>query len=599
MEKILISCETQFYPERNSGVNFYAYFIILFRYVGAYLIENLRKVFVLSFLLLLGFSVTAQINPVKVTGQSNGQPVKKPVPSFEAAKIPSGLNFPQELEKVYGDEDYELGSEFDENGFLIQYTVADPTILRIEGNKAMILKAGETKVYAEISASQQILNTVPLEQTLKVHPGLLKITVVSGQKKKYGSPDPDFEFQASGFVYGDGHELFSGNIQRESGEDVGKYEIGIGDLTAGGNYQIGYTPSFFEITKRELTVEAKEAKKYYGADDPELEFSVNGFIEENVESILSGQPNRELGETVGNYVIGPGNLSVNPNYELVFQTAIFEIVPTELSTVFESSEIQTEWSVMPDLPKYVSALTKDGQILEIPVNWEKSTLNLMEKGTCYISGTLQIPAGVKNPDSIKPFQKLTVLAKPAPEDVFLNHLKFEPSSSEAIVEIGQFTVVDDLDDSHTISLVEGVLDNSNFQIDGFSLSWKQITNNPAKDHYSILVKVLDRAGNSLEKEFELKTEFSQFSSILIHNAFTPNNDGFNDTWGIPALANKNGIQIQVFDKYGNLLFAAKNPTDQWDGTFQGKTVPADTYFWVINSQVSGETRRGFLSLLRK
>lgn len=601
MEKILVSMETRFSVERNPKSIVKAFFVKLFTSQNWHhqLNRNLRIVMSLGLFLVAVASVDAQSPKDIILGQSKGPASKKDLPGFEAAKIPSGLNFPSELEKVYGDSDYELGSEHDISGFFIEYTVEDTSILRIEGNKAMILKAGETKVYAEISAPEQNLNTVPLVQTLKIHPGLLELTVTPGQKKVYGSPDPEFQYQLSGFVYGEGKEVVSGQIEREKGEEVGKYELGIGDLNAGGNYQIGFSSSFFEITKREIIVEALETKKYFGTDDPKLNFKVTGLAHENVEPVVSGNPERESGEKVGKYVVGAGNLTANPNYEMVFKEAVFEILPVEISTIFDPLELQTEWSVMPDLPKNISSLTKDGQVLEIPVRWEKSMVNLMEKGTCFISGTLELPEGVQNPSSLRPSQKLNVLAKPAPEDLLLNQLKFEPSYSVPLVEVGQFAVVDQLDDFHTIALVEGSLDNSDFQVDGFSLFWKNNPNTQAKKHYSILVNVLDRVGNSLEKEFEISSEFTQISTITVHNAFTPNNDGINDTWGLRELEDIQGVEIQVFDKYGNLLFSAKTPEDQWDGTFQGKSVPADTYFWVINSQISGETRKGFLSLLRK
>lgn len=62
--------------------------------------------------------------------------------------------------------------------------------------------------------------------------------------------------------------------------------------------------------------------------------------------------------------------------------------------------------------------------------------------------------------------------------------------------------------------------------------------------------------------------------------FTPNSDGYNDTWKI--LGN-NEIEIKnlyVFDRYGKLL-KQLNPSSGWDGTFNGEPLPADDYWFRI------------------
>lgn len=515
---------------------------------------------------------------------------------MEAAKIPSGLNFPQQLEKVYGDADYELGQTEDSHGFLIEYSAKDSSILRIEGNRAMILKAGETEVYAKFSTSTSIQNTVPLVQYLTVRPGLLKLTASSNQSKEFGASDPDFEFQLSGLAYGEGQDVISGKLQRESGEDVGHYRLILGDLTAGTNYEVEFVPAEFEITKKKVTVEAQNASKYFGSSDPEMTFAVKGVNQENIAQIITGQPQREAGEKIGKYLIGTGDMTADANYELVFEEGIFEIIPVELSTVFEPSEIETAWSVMPDLPEAVSVLTKDGQILEVPVAWETSSLELHQNGPILISGDLEMSDGIENPDQIKATQSLTVLEKPAPKDIRLSQEFFEPGI--ATVEIGQFIVEDELDDIHLISLVEGHLDNSNFQVDGMSLLWKNATPGSVKENYSILVEVTDRAGNKLGKEFDLKTEISPINDIHVHNVFTPNQDGYNDTWGIPELGNTKGIQIAIFDKNGAMMFSTDDPQEYWDGTFGGKPVSSDTYFWVLSEKSTGESRKGFLTVIK-
>ena len=59
--------------------------------------------------------------------------------------------------------------------------------------------------------------------------------------------------------------------------------------------------------------------------------------------------------------------------------------------------------------------------------------------------------------------------------------------------------------------------------------------------------------------------------------FTPNDDGFNDTWGIKT--NKN-IRIDIFDRFGKLLSQLQK-NEKWDGTFDSQLLPANDYWFVI------------------
>jgi gliding motility-associated-like protein len=63
--------------------------------------------------------------------------------------------------------------------------------------------------------------------------------------------------------------------------------------------------------------------------------------------------------------------------------------------------------------------------------------------------------------------------------------------------------------------------------------------------------------------------------------FTPNNDGFNDTWNINDLANDIDATIYIFDRYGKLLKQLKPGDSGWDGTFNGKPMPSQDYWFRV------------------
>ncbi|GGF10391.1 T9SS type B sorting domain-containing protein [Flavobacterium limi] len=85
----------------------------------------------------------------------------------------------------------------------------------------------------------------------------------------------------------------------------------------------------------------------------------------------------------------------------------------------------------------------------------------------------------------------------------------------------------------------------------------------------------------------------------IPNYFTPNQDGFNDTWnikGINSISNSKTI-IQIFDRYGKLLKEMNAAGNGWDGTYAGHQLPASDYWYNIQLE-DGRSFKGHFSLKR-
>ncbi len=67
------------------------------------------------------------------------------------------------------------------------------------------------------------------------------------------------------------------------------------------------------------------------------------------------------------------------------------------------------------------------------------------------------------------------------------------------------------------------------------------------------------------------------------NAFSPNGDGINDTWKIQQLERYPDATVDVYDRYGQLVYAAINYTIPWDGRNKaGKPLPIGTYYFIVN-----------------
>ena len=79
-----------------------------------------------------------------------------------------------------------------------------------------------------------------------------------------------------------------------------------------------------------------------------------------------------------------------------------------------------------------------------------------------------------------------------------------------------------------------------------------------------------------------------FAKVLKYpKFFTPNNDGYNDTWNIPDLAYQPDAVITIYDRYGKLLKMIKRSGVGWDGNFNGGPLPSSDYWFQVTYTQNG------------
>ena len=75
--------------------------------------------------------------------------------------------------------------------------------------------------------------------------------------------------------------------------------------------------------------------------------------------------------------------------------------------------------------------------------------------------------------------------------------------------------------------------------------------------------------------------------LFIPDAFSPqNNDGQNDQWIIEGLDRYNNVSIQIFNRWGGLIFEANPFNGTWDGRSNNsfssyEALPEGVYFYQI------------------
>lgn len=90
------------------------------------------------------------------------------------------------------------------------------------------------------------------------------------------------------------------------------------------------------------------------------------------------------------------------------------------------------------------------------------------------------------------------------------------------------------------------------------------------------------------------------NKILIYNGISPNNDGRNDVWHMPGIELYPDNEVQIFNRWGNLVFKRKGYTNQqaWDGTWDGHNLPDGAYFYVIDLGDGSKAYSGYIQLQR-
>ncbi len=120
------------------------------------------------------------------------------------------------------------------------------------------------------------------------------------------------------------------------------------------------------------------------------------------------------------------------------------------------------------------------------------------------------------------------------------------------------------------------------------------TNTLTKQTYTL------RASSATGCFVEAQTIVEPVGMLYIPTAFTPNNDGRNDTWEITNLDLYTSSVVQVYNRWGELVFYSKNYQQPFDGKdLSGQMLPTGGYVYRINVFADQEyVYEGALSIIR-
>ena len=322
-------------------------------------------------------------------------------------------------EKVtYGDYGFTVYvTTTDGRGLLGEVTLetSDDNVLSVNGLNVTVKNSGNATLTV-VAKGNADYEDYKFTKKVTVEKRGIEITAKDAYKTALDE-DPAFEYviTAGSLVNSD---VFTGTLTRTEGENAGTYEIQLGTLSAGDNYEITFIPAKFTInfraqnisveapesivygntdvidvtpvenqsvkdakatftsdnesviaiedgvlvaksvgtaqitvtvagdevyekftktvtvavTKRPITITAKDVQKYEGQDDPAFEYEItSGSLVEG--DSITGNVERVSGETVGKYDILIGTLAINNNYNITFNPGVFEILAKIAQTI--------------------------------------------------------------------------------------------------------------------------------------------------------------------------------------------------------------------------------------------------------------------------
>lgn len=91
-----------------------------------------------------------------------------------------------------------------------------------------------------------------------------------------------------------------------------------------------------------------------------------------------------------------------------------------------------------------------------------------------------------------------------------------------------------------------------------------------------------------------------YGPLFAPNTFTPNDDGKNDVFYVVGLW-LDDFELEIYDRWGEKIYASRDPKEGWNGTFRGIPCQIDTYVWKVkyrHAEKGNQILYGHVNLVR-
>jgi len=86
--------------------------------------------------------------------------------------------------------------------------------------------------------------------------------------------------------------------------------------------------------------------------------------------------------------------------------------------------------------------------------------------------------------------------------------------------------------------------------------------------------------------------------LTIPTVFSPNGDGVNDAWRLKGAEGFPELSVEIYNRWGSLVFSSVGYPEAWDGTRNGKNLPTAAYYYIIDLINGEEPLTGTVTIVR-
>ncbi|WP_345291153.1 T9SS type B sorting domain-containing protein, partial [Flavobacterium hankyongi] len=124
-------------------------------------------------------------------------------------------------------------------------------------------------------------------------------------------------------------------------------------------------------------------------------------------------------------------------------------------------------------------------------------------------------------------------------------------------------------DVMSINVMATPAGNYEYSLDGGDYQSSSVFTDVTPGEHTVTVRDVHQCG-----DISITTTLIDFPRY-----FTPNGDGYHDTWNISALQGQSNSKIHIFDRFGKLLKEIRPSSSGWNGTFNGQDLPSTDYWF--------------------
>lgn len=230
------------------------------------------------------------------------------------------------------------------SGRSLSYVSSDPAVATVSGSTVTIVAIGTTTITASQAGDSDWNAAIDGTQSLTVNSKLSQtITFSALAAVTYG--DADVSLSATGGASGNPVTFVSSNtaVATVSGSTVTILSAGTTNITASQAGDSSFNPAIgvvqgLTVDQRSISVVATSGQsKVYGVPEPLFAYSVSsGSLVSG--DVFTGALDRAVGEDVGTYAIGQGNLTAGANYLIAFSGDNFGITAKALTVSADANQ---------------------------------------------------------------------------------------------------------------------------------------------------------------------------------------------------------------------------------------------------------------------